>query len=235
MKLLLFSNSTNIGEDYLSFTLPYIREFIGNSKKQAVFFPYAAVSLSYDEYFYKVSSKLSTIGIEVCSIHHSSNLLKTIENSNLLIIGGGNTFALLKCIQELHLIEVIRAKVNSGTPYIGWSAGSNLACPTIATTNDMPIVQPTNFNSLNLIPFQINPHYTDLTIQGHGGESRETRINEFVIANPDKWVIGLREGTLLEIDKENIKLKGNDPCKIFHSGILPKEFHSVDDLSFLMQ
>lgn len=236
MKLLLFSNSTNFGEPYLSYTIPYIRDFIGNLKEyKAIFIPFAAVSISYDEYFQMVYSKLYEFNINISSLHQFSDPKKSLNDTDLIIVGGGNTFALLKRLQDLNLLNIIRDHVKNGVPYIGWSAGSNLACPTIKTTNDMPIFQPDNYSALNLIPFQINPHYTDLTIQGHGGESRETRINEFLIANPEKWVVGLREGTLLEYCNQKLTLKGNESCRIFRSGINPKELTADDDLNFLMQ
>lgn len=235
MKLLLFSNSTNVGEDYLSYTLPYMDEFITSSKPTALFIPFAAVSINYEAYFQLVKLKLDNLGIKLSSIHHSADPIDSVNNANLIVVGGGNTFSLLKKMEDLNLLEAIGRKVKSGTPYIGWSAGSNMACPTIKTTNDMPIVQPSSFDALNLIPFQINPHYTELTIKGHGGESRETRINEFLAANPDIWVVGLREGTLLQLNDNKLCLKGKDPCRIFRSGTQPNEISSVEDLSFLMQ
>jgi dipeptidase E len=235
MRLLLFSNSTNSGEDYLNYTLPYIKEFVSTQDLHALFIPFAAVSLDYEAFFQMVVVKIKEIGIPLISIHRSNNPITSIENANLFIVGGGNSFSLLKKMQDLNLLELIRKKVQSGTPYIGWSAGSNLACPSIKTTNDMPIVQPASFEALNLIPFQINPHYTDLTIKGHGGESREIRINEFLIVNPDIWVVGLREGTLLQLTDNQLCLKGKDSCRIFRSGTQPKEIRPVDDLNFLMQ
>jgi len=236
MRLLLFSNSTNVGEDYLSYTLDYIDSFITNSARHALFIPYAAVSIGFDEYFEMVEQKLRLIGITLTSLHKSNNPVKSINSAEIIIVGGGNTFNLLHKIQELNLQEVINERVHFiNTPYIGWSAGSNLACPTIKTTNDMPIVQPTNFNSLNLIPFQINPHYTDQRIEGHGGESREMRINEFLITNQKTWVVGLREGTLLQLSENNLALKVNDTCRIFKYGIEPIEISHSEDLNFIMQ
>jgi dipeptidase E len=235
MKLLLFSNSTNIGEDYLSYTIPFMKEFINSSSMKGIFVPFAAVTFSYDKYFQMVSSKISQLGIELKSVHLSDNPKQAISDSEIIIVGGGNTFALLKKLQELDLIEIIQKSVRNNALYIGWSAGSNVACPSIKTTNDMPIVQPDSFNAINLIPFQINPHYTDETIKGHGGESRETRINEFLTANPDKWVVGLKEGTLFEYSNSNLSLKGNNTCKVFKFGVPTQELNSFDDLNFLMQ
>jgi dipeptidase E len=236
MRLLLFSNSTDVGEDYLNFTLTYIDKFLTISDRKALFIPYAAVSIGFEEYFMMVLQKLKLIGIKLSSLHHSTDQIRSIEKSKIIIVGGGNTFCLLKKLQELNLLEIIKKKVLIvKAPYISWSAGSNLACPTIKTTNDMPIVQPMNFNSLNLVPFQINPHYTDLKIEGHGGETREMRINEFLTVNPTTWVVGLREGTLLQLSDKNILLKGTQNCRIFKYNHDPIEISPVDDLNFIMQ
>ena len=120
-------------------------------------------------------------------------------------------------------------------PYIGWSAGSNVACPTIMTTNDMPVVEPDSFSSFNLIPFQINPHYLDANPAGHAGETREQRIEEFIEANPDVYVVGLREGTMLLAEKKKLNLIGPRPARIFRKGMAPKEVSTGDNLSFLLK
>jgi dipeptidase E len=138
-------------------------------------------------------------------------------------------------IRENNLIDVVRQKVLSGTPYIGWSAGSNVACPTIKTTNDMPVVEPGSFDAFNLIPFQINPHYLDANPAGHAGETREQRIEEFIEANPGIFVAGLREGCMLIREDERIKLVGNHKVRIFRKGITPLELGASDDLSFLLK
>jgi dipeptidase E len=235
MNLLLFSNSTNAGEEYLSYTLPYIRNFIGNNAVKALFIPYAGVSITWDEYFGMVHNQLVKVGIELNSIHKEKNPVAAIEKTELIIIGGGNTFNLLKTIQEKDLIPVIQKAVYSGIPYIGWSAGSNLTCPTIRTTNDMPIVEPENFEALGLIPFQINPHYLDANPDGHAGETREMRIEEFLIANQEMFVAGLREGTMFLVEDDAVKLQGDKKCRIFKHGEKPKELTSDDDFSFLIQ
>lgn len=235
MNLLLISNSTNAGEDYLAYTIPYIDEFVENKPTKAVFIPYAGVTVTWDDYFNKVSGILKQTGIELSSVHHFDNPVEAINNTEMIIVGGGNTFNLLKTIQDNGLVEPIRKKVLGGTPYIGWSAGSNLTCPTIRTTNDMPVVEPQTFNALNLIPFQINPHYTDATIQQHAGETREMRLEEFLEANQSMWVAGLREGTMFHVTDNKITLKGAKDCRIFHHGQSPKELTKEDDFSFLMQ
>ena len=136
---------------------------------------------------------------------------------------------------ENKLIDIVREKVLSGTPYIGWSAGSNVACPTIKTTNDMPVVEPDSFGAFGLIPFQINPHYLDANPAGHAGETREQRIEEFIEANPGIYVAGLREGTMLLLEDKKITLIGPRNVRIFKKGIAPEEFGTADELSFLLK
>ncbi len=234
MRLLLLSNSTNVGEEYLAYSLPFIDDFVKEKNKKALFIPYAGVSISWDNYYSKVKEKLALIGIHTESIHLKSDPITAIEDAGLIIVGGGNTFHLLKTLQELNLIPYIQKKVFSDTPYIGWSAGSNLTCPSIRTTNDMPIVEPHDFNALNLIPFQINPHFTEDKMDNHGGESREDRIKEFLIANPDMYVAGLREGTMFKITDESVELLGDKSCKIFKYDQEPLELESYNDFNFLV-
>ena len=197
MRLLLISNSTNPGEDYLDYPKNNIKDFLGDKSKNAIFIPYAAVTFSFEEYEKKVNDRFAEIGHQVTSIHRFINPIEAIENSDAIVVGGGNTWQLVKMLQEKGLIKVIRKKVKQGTPYIGWSAGSNIACPSLKTTNDMPIVEPIKFKTLKLVPFQINPHYLDDNPANHGGETREVRINEFIEVNRETHVVGLREGTML--------------------------------------
>lgn len=234
MNLLLFSNSTNAGESYLSYTLPYIQEFLDGKSTSALFVPYAGVSIGWDAYYHMVKEQLAKVNISLESIHNKPNAATAVEAAEMIIVGGGNTFNLLKTVQENDLIPLIQKKVLSGTPYIGWSAGSNLTCPTIRTTNDMPIVEPESFEALGLIPFQINPHYIDAHLEGHAGETREMRLEEFLIANPNMYVAGLREGTMLRVTADSIKLQGQKPCRIFKHGQEVKELEASDDFSFLL-
>jgi dipeptidase E len=215
MNLLLISNSTNAGEAYLEYPKPYIKEFLKTEKLNCVFIPFAAVDFSYDEYESKVKQRFEEIGQNLKSVHQFENMVEAVENADVIVVGGGNTFHLLKTIQNEGLVEPIRKKVQAGTPYIGWSAGSNMACPTIRTTNDMPIVEPESFNALNLIDFQINPHYLDANPEGHAGETREQRISEFLAANKDMKVLGLREGTMLHFHDNVIDLKGAKDAILF--------------------
>lgn len=235
MRLLLISNSTNPGEKYLDYPKENIRKFLGEKPVKALFIPYAAVTFSYDEYEIKVAERFHEIGQDVISIHRLSDPVAAVKNAEAIVVGGGNTWKLLKLIQENKLITVVREKVLSGAPYIGWSAGSNVACPTIRTTNDMPVIQPDSFNSFNLVPFQINPHYLDANPAGHAGETREQRILEFIEMNPGVNVIGLRESTMLMIENMSVKLVGPHKARLFCKGTLPVELDPEMDLSFLLK
>ncbi len=234
MRLLLISNSTNAGEAYLEHPLQQIKSFLGDDPVNALFIPYAGVTLSFDEYTEKVRSRFRQIGHSITSVHEQKNPAVAVEQAGAIVVGGGNTFHLLKWMQDGGLIEVIRRKVLEGTPFIGWSAGSNVACPSIRTTNDMPIVEPAGFDAMNLVPFQINPHYLDANPEGHAGETREMRIEEFIEANPGIYVVGLREGTMLLVEDRSIQLLGPRPARIFKKGSEPMEIDPGGDLSFLI-
>jgi dipeptidase E len=235
MRLLLISNSTNPGEPYLDYPKNKIGEFLGHKTVKALFIPYAAVTFSYDEYEDKVSERFREIGHNIVSIHRFKDKRAALKEAEAIVVGGGNTWQLLKAIQDNDLIDIVRQKVITGTPYIGWSAGSNVACPTIRTTNDMPVVEPDSFEAFSLIPFQINPHYIDSNPSGHAGETREQRIIEFIEINPDIFVAGLREGTMLIREGMNISLSGPHPVRIFKKGESPREMSAGDDFSFLLK
>lgn len=232
--LLLISNSTNAGEEYLGHCIENIRYFLNNKIKTVLFIPYAGVSVSYDDYTKKVAEKYAKIDIKIESIHTKPNPIKAIEEAEAIAVGGGNTFHLLQEIQNNNLTNIIKKRVEQGMPYMGWSAGSNLTCPTIKTTNDMPITEPKSFDALNIIPFQINPHYLDANPEGHAGETREMRIEEFMIVNKDMYVAGLREGTMLQYTNNELKLIGNRPMRIFKYNQEPYEVSNNDTLSFLL-
>jgi dipeptidase E len=234
MRLLLISNSTNPGEAYLDYPKNHIREFLGVKPMNALFIPYAAVTFSFDEYEEKVNSRFAEIGHHVTSIHRYINPLEAVENADAIVVGGGNTWQLVKMLQEKGLMKAIRKKVKNGTPYIGWSAGSNIACPTLRTTNDMPIVEPLKFKTLKLVPFQINPHYLDDNPADHGGETREMRINEFIEVNRETYVVGLREGTMLLLEDDELVMMGNRKARIFKYRKEPLELSNEDDFSFLL-
>lgn len=235
MRLLLISNSTNAGEQYLEYPKQRIKEFLGDKHVKALFIPYAAVTFSFDDYESKVRERFREIGHDIISIHHYSNPVTAVEKASAIVVGGGNTWMLLKLLRKNKLIDPVRRKVISGIPYIGWSAGSNVACPTIRTTNDMPVTEPSSFRAFNLIPFQINPHYLDSNPAGHAGETREQRIEEFIEVNPEVWVAGLREGTMFLIEEEKIKLTGPRKARIFKKNHSPLELGENDDFSFLLK
>lgn len=233
MKLLLISNSTNAGEPYLKYPLPEIRRFLDGVRSVA-FVPYAAVTFSYDEYRRRVQERFDELDIRVDSVHGLTDPAAAIREAEAVCVGGGNTFALLKAMQRLGLVGAIRDRVAQGIPYVGWSAGSNVTCPTICTTNDMPIVEPESFEAVGLVPFQINPHYLDANPQGHAGETREQRLLEYIEANPGRYAVGLREGCMLRYTDGGLQLIGDRPLRIFRKGIAPYEVNAGDDLSFLL-
>lgn len=233
MKLLLISNSTNAGEEYLKYPVGNIGKHL-QGVCEIVFVPYAAVTFSYDEYERKVQKRFDEIGIRVRSIHRAADPRKAIREAEAICVGGGNTFALAKKMQEQGLMAAILRKIKDGTPYVGWSAGSNVCCPTICTTNDMPIVEPQSFKAIGAVRFQINPHYLDANPEGHAGETREQRILEYIEANPRRYVVGLREGCMLRLENGRLELIGSRPMRIFKKGIEPFEVKAGDDLSFLL-
>lgn len=231
--LLLISNSTNAGESYLSWPIGEIGSFL-EGVREVAFVPYAGITFSHDDYVAKVQRRFDEIGVKVVGVHSGGDPRRAIEEAEAIVVGGGNTWRLLQLMQNNDLLDAIRAKVQSGTRYVGWSAGSNVACPTIRTTNDMPITEPRDFNALSFVPFQINPHYLDDNPANHGGETREDRIREFIEVNQFMYVVGLREGCLLEVTQEKIALRGKRPARIFHYGKEPFEVEPRGDLSFLM-
>ena len=234
MNLLLISNSTNAGEPYLKYPIAEIQKTL-EGVTEVVFIPYAAVTFSYDEYERKVQERFNEIGIKVSSVHRAINKRNFVRHAQAIMIGGGNTFALLKKMQEEDLLDVIFRRVKAGTPYVGWSAGSNVTCPTICTTNDMPIVQPASFRAIGLVPFQINPHYLDANPEGHAGETREQRINEYLEANRSRYVVGLREGCMLRLKDDKIELIGSRSMRIFKKGIETYEVQPGENIDFLIK
>lgn len=234
-KLMLISNSTNAGEAYLGWPREAIKNYLENNKiKRVLFVPYAGVGVTYDDYTNKVKAVFKELGFEVYGIHNEADPVKAVKEAEAIAVGGGNTFHLVYMLHKLNLMQAIKEVVENGTTYMGWSAGSNVACPSLKTTNDMPIIQPESFNCTGLIPFQINPHYLDANPEGHGGETREQRIEEFMQVNQDIVVVGLREATYLLVDGNQISLHGNRPMRIFKYGTPAYEVTSNDDINFLM-
>lgn len=219
-RLLLISNSTLHGSGYLDHAETEIRDFLGNAKR-VLFIPYALFDR--DKYAATAQQRFQKMGYELTSVHTADDPVAAVNETEAIFIGGGNTFRLLKTLYDVALIEPIRDRVFNGMPYIGSSAGSNVAAPTIRTTNDMPIVQPPSFNALGLVSFQINPHYLDPDPNSkHMGETREERIVQFLEEN-DTPVVGLREGAMLRIENGETILRGSSGARIFRRGAEPVE------------
>ncbi|HXV13285.1 MAG TPA: dipeptidase PepE [Candidatus Krumholzibacteria bacterium] len=231
-RLLLLSNSRNFGGGYMEHADAWMRAFFAGTRS-AAFVPYAGVTVEWDEYERMVAERFAPLGIEVRSIHHAKHPAQEIETAEAVLVGGGNTFHLLKHLYDTGALWAIRARVLSGTPYMGWSAGSNVACPTIKTTNDMPVVEPARFDATRLIPFQVNPHYTDATLPNHGGETRAQRLAEFTKSNPSIYVVGLREGSAVEVSNGTTKLLGPHSARIFFGSREPVEHAPGASMEFL--
>jgi len=242
-KLLLISNSTNSGEAYLGWPREFISEFLKpTGVKRILFIPYAGVGLSaaglnesFNVYEQRVNGVFKTLGYEIYSIHHEKDPVAAVNQAEAIAVGGGNTFHLVYLMHKMGIMEAIRNRVQQGIPYMGWSAGANVACPSLKTTNDMPIIEPDSFNCLNLVPFQINPHYLDANPAGHGGETRQQRIEEFLIINREITVVGLREATLLQVEDGKIELKGSRPMRVFNFMNEPIEYVPGADVNFLLK
>ena len=209
--MLLLSSSKYKNTGYLEHTIPWLQNFLTDYRgKTIAFVPYAGVRRTFDEYEKTVQNALSDLGMDIVSVHHGKQHRYIIEQADVIAIGGGNTFCLLKQLYEHNLIDIIREKVNNGTPYFGWSAGANVAGASIMTTNDMPITYPPSFQALQLFPHQINPHFISGKMQGHNGESRE-----FLLVNPTAFVYALPEGSALHIQNEMATVLGENPILCF--------------------
>ena len=219
-RVLLISNSTLYGSGYLDHAETEIRSFLGNLRR-VLFVPYALFDR--DKYAATAQQRFQTMGYELSSVHTAADPVAAVDETDAVFIGGGNTFRLLKALYDFKLLDPIRNRVANGMPYIGSSAGSNVAAPTIKTTNDMPIVQPPSFDALNLVSFQINPHYLDPDSNSkHMGETREERIIQFLEEN-DTPVVGLREGAMLRLENGETTLRGSSGARIFRKGMEPIE------------
>jgi dipeptidase E len=229
--IIIASTSTLFGGSYLDYLLPEIKKLFAKCES-IIFIPFARPGgISHDEYTLKVSEAFKIIGIAVKGLHEFEDKQKAIENAEGIFTGGGNTFLLVDMLYQHKIIEKITDVVINGTPYLGTSAGSNITGLTMQTTNDMPIVYPPSFQTLQLVPFNLNPHFLDADSQSkHMGESRETRIKEFHVYNKIP-VIGLREGSWLEVKREKIILKGDFKAVLFESGKTAVEIESGTDLS----
>jgi dipeptidase E len=223
-RLLLISNSTLHGGGYLEHAETEIRSFL-REVQRVLFVPYALFDR--DQYAATAQRCFARMGYELSSIHAAANPVKAVSETEAIFIGGGNTFRLLRALYDQDLLGPIRERVAAGMPYVGSSAGSNVATPTIKTTNDMPIVQPPSFDALGLVSFQINPHFLDPDPNSkHMGETREERLRQFLEEN-DTPVVGLREGAILRIENGEIVLRGSTGARIFRKGMEPVEVTPV--------
>ena len=231
MRILLISNSTIHGRGYLDHAETEIRDFLGAAKK-VLFFPFALHDR--DGYAAKARSRFAEMDYEMTSAHMASDPETAVSEAEAIFIGGGNTFRLVKALQDLGFIELIRRRVRAGAPYIGSSAGSNVAGPTIKTTKDMPIVQPRSFDSLGLVPFQISPHFQDPDPNStHMGETQEERILQFLEEN-ETPVLGMREGAWVRAENGRVILGGSRGARIFRRGEAPVEKTTGDEISSLV-
>lgn len=213
-KLLLCSSSKAGDSDYLAPVIPWLCKRTPAPAKIA-FVPFAGVTLNYAEYTQRVAEVLGPLGYEVIDLAAQADAIATLSAVDAILVGGGNTFHLLRELQQRDLITPLQAVVQAGTPYIGWSAGSNIAGLSIRTTNDMPIVEPQSFDALNFLPCQLNPHYIDQHPAGFHGETRDQRLAEFTTVAPTTPVIGLREGSALWVDGASVTICGDAPAVLF--------------------
>jgi dipeptidase E len=231
-RVLLISNSTVYGRGYLDHVEHEIKSFLGSARR-VLFFPFALHDR--DAYAVTARARFDAMGYSLTSAHETAVPQKAIEETDAIFLGGGNTFRLLKALEDLDLIEAIRHKVSSGAPYIGSSAGSNVAGPTIKMTKDMPIVQPRSFTSLGLVPFQVSPHYLDPDPNStHMGETQEERILQFLEEN-NTPVLGIREGAWLLCNDGNVTVKGQTGARIFRPGHAPLEVTPGTEISELVE
>jgi dipeptidase E len=229
-KMIIASTSTLFGGRYLDYLIPYLALHF-KSVDRLLFIPYARpTGISFDAYTQQVKEGLKELPMVVSGIHEFDDAKTAIKNAQAIFVGGGNTFVLMDTLIKEDVLQSLRLVVENGTPYLGTSAGSNIVGPNVKTTNDMPIVHLSSLDSLNLVPFNINPHYLDPDPGStHKGETRETRIKEFHTYN-NEMVIGLREGSWIAVDGDEMILKGNHTARIFQKDTLPFELESGSDL-----
>ena len=225
MNLLLLSNSSS-DAGYLVHALPDIRELIEAlpAGAKAVFVPFAGVTRNWDDYTSLVVSALADTGLDIQGLHRAADPVAVLEEAAVIIVGGGNTFNLLGQLRRQGLLDVVARRVREGAAYLGWSAGSNMACPSICATNDMPITDPEGFDALGLLSFQINPHYTNAHPPGHRGETRAQRLAEFCTLNPTMPVLGLPEGAALRVRGQAVALIGPHDAPLFLGQAEPRVF-----------
>lgn len=228
MELLLLSNSRSPDGGYLVHAIDLVRELAG-SRGKALFLPFAGVTATWDEYTDKVQQALAPAGLSITGAH--TVRAADIGRYEIVVVGGGNTFRLLSESRRRGWLRAIRERVIKGMPYLGWSAGANLACPTICTTNDMPIVDPGGFDALGLIDLQLNPHYTNALPAGHQGETRDQRLAEYMVLQPEVRVLGLPEGDWLRVKGAQAHVGGPFPARLFQGGELTAELSAPATLT----
>jgi dipeptidase E len=230
-RLLLISNSTLYGGGYLDHAEKEIRNFLG-AVRRVLFIPFA--QRNQDAYAALARQRFAEMGCELDSAHEASDSKQAVNAAEAVFVGGGNTFRLLKGFYDFELLPPVRRRVAEGMPYLGSSAGSIVACPTLKTTKDMPVVEPPSFDALGLVGFQISPHYLDPDLGStHMGETQEERINQYLEENHAP-VVGLREGTMLRVEHESIMLKGITAARIFRKGLAPLEVEPGSNLAELL-
>lgn len=210
--ILMLSSSRAGNEDYLDHAKPLILAHL-NQLSEVVFIPFAGVTIDWHNYTQKVQDALPELKIK--GLHEFADKQSAIQNAKAVLVGGGNTFNLLATLYNESLISILRERVSDGMPYIGWSAGSNICGASIKTTNDMPIIEPPSFDALGFLPCQLNPHYTDYHPPGHNGETRDDRLAEFSVLNPDTPIIAIPEGTALKMSGDNLRYLGDKTGFVF--------------------
>lgn len=240
MNVMLFSNGKIAGnEQILQYGFEWIAPMVEKTRaKKLLFIPYAVIRGSYQERTEQVQASFTQFGCEVIGIHNCDNPVQAVEEADGIIISGGNTWVLNRMLHDQGLIGPIRkAVLKQDKLFIGWSAGTNVATPTIRTTNDMPIVSAAILPALNLVPFQINPHYIDGSIAGHMGETRDERIEEFLQVNQSEVVVGIPEGTMLQVTDGQLSYHSANekPLKLFKHQQTAQTYSSNSDIQFLLE
>lgn len=236
-RILIFSSSRAGDGGYLEMAVPVIKTFLAGQALNIAFIPFASVGNNYEAYAEMVRLALNELPYTITTVL-PENAKIVVEKADAIMVGGGNTFKLLHDIYDCQLLDIIRDKVNKGTPYIGWSAGANITAPGIGTTNDMPVVAPKSFNALGLLPFQINPHYNNVIPTNHNGETRDQRLQEFMQMNPGLPIVALPEGTYLQLETNLLVFKGDYEGTLFYrdekDALTKRTIIAGEDLSFLL-
>ena len=236
-RILALSSSREGNKGYLQTAVAPIQAFLDNAPLNIAFIPFASVNTNYEVYTDKIRLALKELPHSIYTAD-IINAKAVIEKADAIMVGGGNTFKLLHDLYFLQVLELIKEKIKSGTPYIGWSAGANIAGATICTSNDMPIINPGSFKALALFPFQINPHYYNQTVAGFNGETRNQRLEEFLQLNPSVPIVALPEGTALLQEEDKLKLTGSTNAWLFrweNNAAVQTALATEGDLSFLLK